>query len=470
MKAKMLIIILLLSFFIRLAFAYAEPVKWWDETVYASLGWDLKSNPFHYSFDGNWSDYVPGDWPKAGYRAPLLPYMLAGLFFFSGQNMLLLNMLMPVIGTINVLLVYLLGKKLFSSKIGLYSAAFLALMPLQAFYSGKILTDVLSTTLITLSVFLFVLWLENRSARLGVLTGVSIGLSVLSRYVSVILLPLFLAVLIFKEKNIKFLRNKSFLLLCLSFLLVMLPWFVYGYYEYGNPIGWFWHGQKAAGYWGVFGKWYEILPYFPAMFSITIFLAVFGIAALLKKWKKQNNILLISWLFAFVFFSLFLTPYREERYFMQITPALAIMAAVGVESLSRRLKGKNPERIIFRISIMVLSATLALAFVNSISKTDKIKDGCFLNAMNFLKNADGSTIVFTDNSPIVYFYTNKGTHFQAGSYERMGALISENYRNRTIYYFWERGNSDISRNDSIAFSCPDENSVLKIYEISNITK
>lgn len=466
MKIKTIIAILLLSFFLRLAFAYAEPVKWWDETVYASLGWDLKSNPTHYSFDGGWSDYNP-DWPKAGYRAPLLPYMLGILFFFFGQNMVLLNMLMPLIGTANVLLIYLLGKRLFTEKIGLYAAIFLAFMPVHVFYSGKILTDVLSTTLITLSFLLFVLWFEKRDNKFAALTGAVTALAVLSRYISILLLPIFFAFLILKERNIEFLKSRSFLLMMFSFFLVMLPWLVYGYYEYSNPLGWFLHSGTSAGYWGVFKDWHEILPYFPAMFSITIFLAVFGMAKLIKNYSKGKNILLLLWFFAFLVFSLFMLPYKEERYFMQITPPLAIMAAIGVDILSKRFKAKKAERIILSVSIILLFATVALGFYITTSKVNIIKDGCFLDATDFLKNAESNALVFTDNSPVVYFYTHKETHFQADIYERMETLIKENYLNKTVFYLWEYPNKNIANEtvNKMVFACPSEKSLIRIYEI-----
>lgn len=468
MKRKMILIasILLISFFLRLAFAYAEPVKWWDETVYASLGWDLKANPTHYSFDGGWSDYVPGGWPEAGYRAPLLPYMLGFLFFFFGQNIFLLNMMMPIIGTLNVLLIYLLGKKLFTEKIGLYAAIFLALMPVHVFYSGKILTDVLSAALITLSFLLFVLWSEKKDNKLAALAGAAVGIAVLSRYISILLLPMFFALLIFKERNIAFLKSKSFLLMVLSFLLVMLPWFLYGYYEYGNPIGWFFHSGKAADYWGVSMNWYEIMSYFPAMFSITIFLAFFGGYDLIRK-RSNPTPLLFLWFFAFLLFSIFLLPHWEDRFLMQITPPLAIMAAAGVDFLSKRFKAKNAEKIILYISVILLIATVAIGFYSTASKIDKVKDGCFLNATDFLENAESNALVFTDNSPVIYFYAHMETHFQADSRERMETLIRKNYQDMTVYYLWEQPDKNIANEtrDKTVFACPSENSTVRVYKI-----
>jgi len=41
-----LIVILIIAFVVRMVFSFLFPVRWWDETVYADLGYDLSKNPF----------------------------------------------------------------------------------------------------------------------------------------------------------------------------------------------------------------------------------------------------------------------------------------------------------------------------------------------------------------------------------------------------------------------------------------
>jgi len=87
-KNKWLIIILGLALIVRILFSFSMPIPLWDETIYLNLGEDLSQNPLDYSFSNGWSDYIPsgGDnfygYPKAGFRAPLLPYIIS--IFFSG--------------------------------------------------------------------------------------------------------------------------------------------------------------------------------------------------------------------------------------------------------------------------------------------------------------------------------------------------------------------------------------------------
>lgn len=111
---RLLTLLFLMSFAIYVLSSFIFPIKWWDETVYANLGWDLKSGK-NYSFEGKWSDFDP-DWPKAGYRAPLLPFIIAMLYAAFGRNEFILNLLMPFFGSIGVIFLYLLAKEMFNKK------------------------------------------------------------------------------------------------------------------------------------------------------------------------------------------------------------------------------------------------------------------------------------------------------------------------------------------------------------------
>ena len=87
---KILITLFVFTFILGTVFVFSTPLKIWDETVYANLGYDLSNNPLDYSVkDNGWSDFIPFDgdtfysWPKMGFRAPLLPYLLSPLYLFN---------------------------------------------------------------------------------------------------------------------------------------------------------------------------------------------------------------------------------------------------------------------------------------------------------------------------------------------------------------------------------------------------
>jgi 4-amino-4-deoxy-L-arabinose transferase-like glycosyltransferase len=150
---------------------------------------------------------VPGDWPKAGYRAPLLPYTLAVLYTLIPYQSLI-DLFMPFISALSVVLLYLLAKNLFKEETALYSSIFLTFLPLHVLYSGKILTDVFASFFLTLSVLLFWLGFEKGKNIYKLLFGFFLALSLLARYTTLWVLPLFPIYLILKCKNLSFLKDK----------------------------------------------------------------------------------------------------------------------------------------------------------------------------------------------------------------------------------------------------------------------
>ena len=154
-KNKWLILIVILALIVRIIFIQTMPVRLWDETIYLNLGSDLSNNFLDYSFSHGWTDFIPsgGDslynYPKAGFRAPLLPYILS--IFYTLRLDFLAILLLPLIGAASTILVFKLGKKFFNKKVALISSLIFALIPLHVFYSSRVLTGVLFTFFVLLT-------------------------------------------------------------------------------------------------------------------------------------------------------------------------------------------------------------------------------------------------------------------------------------------------------------------------------
>lgn len=143
-RNRIIIFIILIALIIRITFVYVSPIKLWDETIYINLGYDLSKNPLDYSFNNGWTDYIPfGPTDKAGFRAPLLPYLIS--IFFILKLPFFIDFIIPIIGTASVFFTYKLGKMLTTKSIGLVSSLFLALMPIHVLNSARVLTGVLAT-------------------------------------------------------------------------------------------------------------------------------------------------------------------------------------------------------------------------------------------------------------------------------------------------------------------------------------
>jgi 4-amino-4-deoxy-L-arabinose transferase-like glycosyltransferase len=255
-----IILILIISLIIFSTFSLTSKVKYWDETVYANLGYDLSRNISGYSFENTgYSDFVPcGEssqycWPNAGFRPPLLPFVFSILYITNLS--FLIPFFIPVISTLNLLLVYLLGRRLFSKSTGIYAAIITSLVPIYYFFSGKMLNDILISFFITLSALFFWLGYEQNKSKYKILLGLTLALGLLAKYTMLWFFPALLIYLIFRKKLIKTLLDKSFWLSIVVFFLILIPWMFYSFITYRNPIGSIIHGLKAASYWGGFSSW-----------------------------------------------------------------------------------------------------------------------------------------------------------------------------------------------------------------------
>ncbi len=428
---KVLLAILIIAFIIRTIFVFLFPVRWWDETVYANLGYDLSKNPFDYSFNHGWSDFVPdGMWPKAGFRAPLLPYTLSVFYFFKLD--FLIDFLIPILGTFSVLFVFILGKKLFNEKVGLCSALFFAVFPLHVYYSGRILTDVFSTFFVLLTFVSFWKGYEENNNKFKILFGFFLALTLLARYTALWLIPVFLIYFLIRDKGLRFLKDKYLWLSVLSFFITLSPWFFYSFCEYGSIFGVFMHGAKAASYWGGVQSWTFFFKYWWQTFSVLGIVFVLAFVYILYKREpaKKEIYLLLVWTFFFLGMAM-LMPHKEGRFLLPIIPAICIICGFFIDRI------KYSKRLILALIVILLILSLFVNFYYDSRKSYTESNFCFLQGGNFLKNIK-SDLVITDESPLTYYYTKKATHFYPNpwSLSALKSLIEESYLDKETYIFF----------------------------------
>ncbi len=478
-EIKILIGLLIIAFVIRSVFVFSTPVKIWDETVYANLGYNLAHNPLEYSVAHNgWSDYIPsgGDnfyaWPKIGFRAPLLPYLLS-LLYLANLGFLA-NFFIVFVGALSVCLIYLLGKKLFNEKIGLYSAGLFLLIPLHIIYSAKILTGVLFTFLVLLIFFSFWKGYEENNKKHKVLFGFFLALALLSRYTALWIIPVFLFYFLVRDRSIKFLKDKYLWYSVLAFFGTLIPWFIYGIFEYNNPIGAFIHGAKASAYWGGVQPWHFFFDYWWQMFSIIgIVFAIALIYILYKKefFKKEIYLLLI-WFTFFLGMAIYM-PHKEDRYILVIVPTISLISGYFIDKIKTYKKMILLGIIV--ISLFSLFFQFYTIYNNSYTDTNK----CFLEGIKFLEIQKNALIV-TDESAIVYYYTKQETHFYPNpwSFECLENMIEKHYSDKNIFVFFTdfdmpldnekyiKIKEDLDKNLEKVFECSKENGYSAVYQIS----
>ena len=404
-------ILFIFAILIRIIFVYIYQIRIWDETVYANLGYDLSLNPFHYAFDGKWSDYVPSSdllysWPNAGFRAPLLPYFLAIFYFFKID--FLIDFLMPLIGALTVVLVYNLGKKLLGEKSAFYGALFLLFIPIHVLYSSRIMTDVFSSFFIILSIFSFWKGYELGNKKYKLLFGVFLAFAILARYTSLFILPLFLIYFLFRDKSCKFLKDKYIWFSVILFFVILFPWLLYGQMTYNNPLGAFIHGSMASTYWGGINPWYFFFQHSWQMFSILSLAFVVSLVYVFykKEFIRKEIFLLLVWIIL-IFGSAMLFTHKEDRFVISALPPLCLLTGFFIDKI-RSYKFRN---IVLVVIVLITLFSIFNLFSSSFNISHNINNQCYGLTMEYLNSLNYTYAILSENSAIAYYYTQKESAF-----------------------------------------------------------
>ncbi len=114
------------------------------------------------------------------FRAPLYPYLLALLFKITGGSFFGVRVIQIFLGSFLPVLINLLGRKLFTDKIALWSAAIAAVYPTFIYYDASLLITLLEVLLST-SMVLLLAHYDGRSYWPLILGGIALGLAGIAR-------------------------------------------------------------------------------------------------------------------------------------------------------------------------------------------------------------------------------------------------------------------------------------------------
>lgn len=450
-----LILLFLVSFFLRSYFSFFSPLKYWDETIYTNLGRNLVL--YHeYSFLHGFADFS-SNWPLAGFRPPLLPFLISLIFLFS-KKVFFLNLIIPFLSSIGVVGLFFLSKDLIDEEVAIYSSIFLSFFPMNVFFGSKILTDTLFLTMLVFSCFFFCRsFLFNYNKLYNpIFFGIFCGLAFLSRYSMIWIFPVFFFFLLIIKKW-KVFYSKDLWYSILFFFIIVGPWFLYNYFIYGSFFGFLVQAKDAALRWGVDPLKLHLI-YFIKNFWMLIPFFILGVSH--TKNKEKNSVIFMILLFFIPFLFLLFIGHKEERYLLILLPAFVILSSFGLISLKRYKKF---------LFILLISLFLVLLFFNflNLKKQDYSESQiCSLNTMDYLIKSNVSYIVTEHFSP-VYFYTLKPT-IRVDNYSAIKSIINFQYPNETLYYYYVEGdwfnliNEDNSLEEGLIFSCDK----FKLFDIS----
>ena len=189
----------------------------------------IKSNPyFNYpimdeKYHDEWAkEIAAGDLFKMApyYRAPAYPYFLGLIYALFGHGYYLPRLIGCIIGALACVLIFLIGKGIFSYKVGVVAGFMACFYSMFLYFDAMLLTVNLEIIFCLLAMYYLIRWLKKRSRADIIGSGLCWGLASITRPNFLIFVPVFIiyAILVPKEKSWK-MRLQPIIL----FLIGMMP-------------------------------------------------------------------------------------------------------------------------------------------------------------------------------------------------------------------------------------------------------
>ncbi|MBW2976311.1 glycosyltransferase family 39 protein [Candidatus Woesearchaeota archaeon] len=330
LKDNFLIITLITLFLmIKVPYLFKTHNLIWDEAVYLGMGKYL----FSFGDIGFWEIVRPIGLP-----------LILGLIWKSGLNYVFFSELASILfATGNLILVYLIGKKIFNKKVGLVASFILAITSVFFLYTNYILTGIPSTFFVLCGIYIYII----RNNML--LSGILCGTGALFRFPQALILISFILtffISLLGNRDIKSFFKKA-ILFSSGFLFIHLPFLIFNYFFYNKETSKLWHSlfrPWILGAWaqfnpaesvisGTLGSYLYNIFYYAAQLLKENTLMVFIIPGLIfifrkKLYKKESlNFVMITLFLYFFYFTCILN--KQTRFLVIFLPYAALIGAYG---------------------------------------------------------------------------------------------------------------------------------------------
>jgi 4-amino-4-deoxy-L-arabinose transferase-like glycosyltransferase len=405
------LLLIIITASIRLSLWNVNKSYWWDEAVYLGLGKNLA--------EGEGYKINVGD---EKFRPPLLPFIIS-LFIKNGEWSA--RLISPIFGIISVFVTYLLAKKIYDKKTALISAFIVSSTSLYIFFGQKILTETLSLTLFTATLYFF--HMSFKEKRYLMLTGIFFALSILIRYTNLLLFPIFIIYFLYMKK-FDIIRKKEFFFSIILFIIVLSPWLYINTINYGDPLGALKDNLAHAPAEYSPGPVYYYILYSIDIFGFSIiFIIPFFI---LNKRKKSDILIIISIVLILLTFSIM--GRKEIRYLLPYISVFSTASAKGALDLMNRTKDK------FIIPI-ILSLIIFSGFYTGIQKTlDESSSGiATVQAAEYIKKIP-SDYIFAENYAVINYISGKKVYIPPSDEEKFNKYVQEYNIEYLVVDTWDK--------------------------------
>jgi len=289
---------------------------------------------------------------------PLYNIITYPIYKYFGVNTIYHRLVSIFFSSLTTIFLYLLVKN-YSSKFTAYlSSLIFAILPFSIYYGRVIMPDPLYVFLSVLSLWLITIWLKHDKLYLAILSGISIGLTILTKPYGLVLgLPIAVLILLKIAQTKKFKPLPILIIATLS----LIPYLLWKKHTNLYPEGefetiWLYNSTN--------------IRFRPAFFRWLIFkrlnnlilggggFALFTLGLIAPKTNKEN-LFYYSWFVGLTIFVIVIATgnVTHDYYQLPFIPLISIFVAKGIENLIKL--ANKAWQYLFNISLaLVLSAMM----------------------------------------------------------------------------------------------------------------
>jgi outer membrane protein assembly factor BamB len=318
-----------------------------DEKTYSQIA-------YHFVKSGDyWTPWVTGDPAWWVGKPPLLMWLTSVSYQVFGVTNFAARIWVVLFGVLSLVMVYLLGKKLYNAQVGLVSIAVLGSFVTFYQYSTHMMTDVPLIFFMLASIYYLLLCTENKDAPLkyALLSGAFFGLALMTKQLEALLIPAIMLVYMLFTKRIRFVVTKRFGLFVGVAGAIFIPYLAYNtwlskdfwdcFFIYSNVSR---ITTPLEGHTG------DFFFYFQQLFVNEIFWAVFlpfalALAIYNVVFKQSRaDVLVVGWII--VVLGLFtIAQTKLFWYILPAMPAFALSIANLLYQLAHYIRSRTKRRV-----------------------------------------------------------------------------------------------------------------------------